>query len=533
MPSPFLTPRAGPDGQTLNWPNFPALEAAAIVVEKTQRRRCTGCLDNLNDYKLSWLYFLLLLPFISVTVLSFFIPNLRGLTNYACTDEGPQRESSRIAWSAFGMMQLGGFVLGMYATRRVWDGFSIRRELAWAVGCQACLILITLLSIFTAHVMDADAPPALTRFDEFLSVSHELLLVLRSVLLFHVSLALPLVESYSLDALSVNRARLRLTGRPGAGGWELRDRSESVSQNLRLGTPARDARGRGDSAASDGSNLSAPSSAGNSHRASRARSAFRPTRPSFFLSPQQFRRAVASNGSTMLDPSVNLFPLSPSNLQDIAYGLAQGLMLPPQASHGIPITLGYIINHPDYFHHFVDFLCRDSQMELLWGFWVSIQLFQDLDADGNASAFEKKEMAQKIYMKFLGEDTLKGNTEFSQWLLCMANVLQHEWCVEHGTAVPLPDGVRGVSPFLLGERETIQALSRVDEEVQRIASLVFAEDEEELPRDLFEAFQHAAMEIFEAYYFPRFLKSRHYKRLMRDIAKSTIIQTRIERAHFL
>ena len=140
----------------------------------------------------------------------------------------------------------------------MWDGFSIRRELVWAVGCQFSLFLVTGITIFTkADQITAESgaddgqlsnlsksSSALDRFNAFLTLTHELLLISRTVLMFHVSVALPLVESYDLNALPVLKARMRL----GVGGHnrdpslELRDRSVSVSHR----------QGRADSQASDG-----------------------------------------------------------------------------------------------------------------------------------------------------------------------------------------------------------------------------------------------------------------------------------------
>jgi hypothetical protein len=235
------------------------------------------------------------------------------------------------------------------------------------------------------------------------------------------------------------------------------------------------------------------------------------------------------------DQAMNMFPLSPSNLEQMAFGLSQAQQAAydhgasASAAAAIPLTLSYIIGHPDYFSFFVQYLSRDSQMELLWNFYISTVLYQDMD--GDASSFEMKEMAQKIYQKFFDEDTLKGKSQFSQWILSMANVLQQEYCIAHGTAVTSADSTS--SMFLLGEREEIQALDRVDDEIRRIAACVFSDDGDSVPRDLFDAFQHASLEIMEVWFFPKFIRSRYYRRLMRDIQQSNIIQARIERAHFL
>ena len=258
---------------------------------------------------------------------------------------------------------------------------------------------------------------------------------------------------------------------------------------------------------------------------------------SSFSKPQHVRDG--SMGVPLLsDPSMsNIFPLSPSNLEQMAYGLSQqhqeggygGAGGAPSGS--IPLTLTYIIHHPDYFQFFVSYVSRDTQMELLWNFYISIVLYQDMADDSTSDPFERKEVAQKIYQKFFDEETLKGNTQFSQWILSMANVLQQEYCIAHGTAV-IP--INQESSFLLGEREQIQALERVDEDIQRIAACVFSEDDSEpVPRDLFDAFQLASLEIMEVFAYPKFLRSRYYKRLLREIEKSSVIQARIEQAHFL
>ena len=110
------SPMHQPDQKAL--PNFPQLDGDAVKQqnETPAEVRLRGCLDNLNDVKLSWIYFGLLLPFISITVLSFYIPSLQPLTNFDCTDEGPETRTARIIWTAFGAMEILGFALSVQAT---------------------------------------------------------------------------------------------------------------------------------------------------------------------------------------------------------------------------------------------------------------------------------------------------------------------------------------------------------------------------------------------------------------------------------
>ena len=99
----------------------------------------------------------------------------------------------------------------------------------------------------------------------------------------------------------------------------------------------------------------------------------------------------------------------------------------------------------------------------------------------------------------------------------------------------------------MGERESARALERMDEEIQRVARVLFDEgggggggghgggatEPAPLPRSLFDVFVSASFEIMDVFFYPKFLRSAAYRRLLREIRKSSIIQERIERAHFL
>jgi hypothetical protein len=616
--SPFISPAAHPAaGAAMTFPNLDAevLPSSAVHPNPPQAPekrggfcgKRWGCLDNLNDFRLSWIYFLLLLPFLSLTILSYFIPALQPITDFYCTDRGPASTEARVVWVVFGSLEILAFTAGLLLTREVWDGFEIRRELIIAVGCQTGFIAVTLASIFTHRWADSGAShsayelhqmqlqrgstsgsssSSLDKFNIFLAVLLEFLTITRSILLFHVSIAMPLVDSYDLNALPVNKARRRVhkknnsaAAEDGTGEFFLRDRSRSTSQRsasqLRLGTPVRGPNGRSDSRASD---YLVPSSNASSNAGSkrgskihdmlvsgnnatginttingeRTSSVQHTPRHSFSKSGGGARAGLTQ--ALLADGAINsssVFPLSHSNLQQMnlapmmggggmhrrdfseaAVESIYGAYPPSTAAHGggaIPVTLWYIINHPDYFQFFVAYLSRDPQMELLWSFYISIVLYQDLE--GSASGWERREHAQKLYSQFFDEESLKGNTMFSQWILCMANILQQEYRKEEalltGTAVD--------PKTVMGEREEAAALARVDEEIQRIAQCVFSEreDDEDLPRSLFDNFQTAAYEIFECWFYPKFLRSRHYTRLLREMQKSSFIQDRIEQAHFL
>jgi hypothetical protein len=555
---------------------------------------CGRCIDNLTDRKLYVIYLLVLLPFAVLTFASFNLPSsnpLNFLTSFECTDEGPANELARGVWLAFAAVAIVAFVLGMASQpANLWDGFSIRRELAWAVGFEIGVLALVLLSMATRAASQRNIAGIRT-FNQFLGATNELLLWIRSMLLFYITMAQPLVESFDINAMPLTKARLHVQRTPRVVDSSAARTAAGRSASL-LVPPSSRVRSSGGAQQGHGSGFSTPRvpiSLASSRRNSHDQQAGLFVRPSSFsVSNSLLTQSLLSEASTQT-------PLS---------GTGGNGATDPPSSASSRLQLSSVISHSEYFSYFASFCAADEQMLMLWTFYVSLSLFAscvDAHAEaatdggrmaaaaattarssgsrpsaggGGASEDEQpfdvlqddpREEARRIFHTYFTAATLRGSAPFSQWLLLMANVLQQE-----AEAMPLlamgslvasassaAAAVQARRP--LSEHEAAQALERVDALLRSIAHTLFMEDESfaathtvhhtkaapfdqfapsvsfssapSVPRDLFEPFSRAALVIMELWFWPRFLRSPAYTRMLRDFKRSADIQARIDRAH--
>ena len=581
-PSPYLSNSPEVDEDTMS--PTPGGPETLSSPPGPRRKHRGGCLDNLTDRRLTGIYLLLLLPFLGLSIATVFVPSMSFLSNFYCTDHGPASEEARWIWTVFGGVEVGAFLLGMWSTRGVWDGFEIRRELIIGVGSQTGIILLTLVSIFTGRYTDM-----FSAANQTCNSLMELLVWVRSLLLFHVSLALPLVESYDLNALPVGKARVMVHGRSESEGGDGNEVDVSFDQD------EEDDDGKSRSGSMSQSLIT--------HDTAPTR--FVLSRPKPPYAPPAMDPILDTSLSLSLSQS-GAANLTPGYLHALAYKLGNlgtkqeahaaddkgfigsyidsspsaptGAPATPGASDGpIPLTLGYIISHVDWSDYFVDFVSRDPQMALLWQFYCSIVLFQDQagaddatpagdqrTATSAANQSSRRASASKLFNQFFDESTLRGSSDFSQWLLLMANVIAQD-DAGYGAAMR-GGGAASAAGGQLAPMQATSALIKADEEINRIAGIIFAEPTAspapavpassrrnsaaplhpfdlaavgspsspvpgDIPRSLFDRWQSAAFEIMSVWFYPKFLRSRFYKAMLREIRKTNSIQYRLDRAH--
>lgn len=586
-PSPYLSNSPDVDEDTVS--PMPAGEGADALSPSSapRRKHRGGCLDNLTDRRLTGIYFMLLLPFLGLTIATVFVPSMSFLTDFYCTDHGPATEEARWIWTVFGGLEVSAFMLGLWSTRGVWDGFEIRRELIIGVGSQTGIILLTLVSIFTGRFTD-----------EFSSANQtcnslmELLVWVRSLLLFHVSLALPLVDSYDLNALPVGKARVMVHGRSESEGGDGNGIDVSFDEDQD------DDEGGKPRSASMSQSLIKHDTTPTRLVLSRPKPPYAPPTMDPILD-NSVSLSLSQSGAADLTPGYlhalaykigNLGTKPEAHAQDDKGFIGSYIAPSPKSAAGaasetpgaedgpIPLTLSYIISHVDWSDYFVDFVSRDPQMALLWQFYCSIVLFQDQAGSDDATAAgeqrtatsaanqsDRRASALKLFNQFFDEATLRGSSDFSQWLLLMASVIAQD-DAGYGAALRGGGVAAAAGPLApMDPKQTTSALIKADEEINRIAGIIFAEPAAsptpavaaasrrnshatplnsfdlaatsptplpgEIPRSLFDRWQAAALEIMSVWFYPKFLRSRFYKAMLREIKKTNSIQARLDRAH--
>lgn len=172
-----------------------------------------------------FLFIISLFPFMFLSLFSLFSSNFNDLDEFLCgsvesAESGNpslyQSSRSKAVALAFQSFLFSAFIVCLVLTKRVWDPFQIKHELLWAASLQFCILLAAIFEV---------------SFDSFSDQQQVYLylyplLLIRPIILFYVSFAFPLYESYALIQFNSSYSFT------GASSGENNDNSERSSISL-------------------------------------------------------------------------------------------------------------------------------------------------------------------------------------------------------------------------------------------------------------------------------------------------------------